>query len=187
MEALAIAHRHGGQTEFSQGAAAFLALSRLQLLGVEEPKLVREERKKIPTSTGCLAMGTDPDHASAWLGKSGREAVGSLNDGRLYVVGLGADGTYDVSLRLVTGTEPVLRPREYGSLTAATAIGRLTPGNLLVGAAEALDRGVSVETNTISCVRSFALDRRGSLSIIFVVCEARAELAPLTDVPELLA
>lgn len=187
IEALGIAHRHGGQTEFSQGAAAFLVLSRLKLLGIEEPKLVRERRKKLLTSTGCFAMGTDPNHASAWLGKSGQEAVESLNDGRLYVVGLGADGTYDVSLRLITGTEPMLRPREYGSLTAATPIGRLAPGNFLVGAAEALDRGVSIEANTASCVRSFALDRNGSLSIIFVVCEASAEPAPLTDVPELLA
>ena len=185
--ALTFAHRNGGATEFSGRVASFLARERLARLGIDDPIIVFEKRKRVRIDCGCLAIGTNSERARDWLLLNGPTAIATLNKGDLYIVGVGGDGALTVQLRMVTGGYPILAAKEYASVAGVGPVGYLEPGTLMLGEAAAIEKGIRLDVTESILVQPFLMNRGGSPSIVFVLCATKGLPDPLDTIPELQA
>lgn len=184
LDALGLAQRNGGRTEFSGRAASFLARERQTLLGLSDPTILFEKSRKIRVDCACVAIGTSPDVARDWLILQGQPAINALNNGNLYVLYLGSDGTFTVRLRFIDGSLPILAASEYGKVENTGPIGYLEGGRVFAGEPGALEKGIMFDTTEPMLVQPYAIARGRSVSLTFVICRTDKKPEPFDVVPE---
>lgn len=182
------AKRNGGATELLGSTLLHLVRRRLDLLGVGEPAIVAEKKKRVAWEGGCVAIGSAAAVVRSAMASAEREIIGNVNSGSFYMVNVGCDGGAPLTLRIVDFVEPMLSSSEFAKTEAVSNIGWLNVENskLLAGAAEALEDGpqLSVAPGRY-LVRLFSIGSRLSSRLIFVVCRSQAPVDAFNDMPSL--
>ena len=150
-----------------------------------EPEIRAKAKKRVAVDSGALvATATTLDRQ--FLLCSPGEHLAAMNAGRYFLIGLGADGTYGVELRLIDGPEPVLAASEYRRVQEATAPGflRADKPRLYFGAAENVVNGasVSIAPGEYTVAAFLTASSRGQV-ITLVACPANTQPAPLNREP----
>lgn len=189
IDGLKLARKVHAQTDYMNKDMALLTKRRLDAMGCSDAPVLAEKRKKVSVDSGCLSAACsapiDPD---VWTGPA-NIVVESMNRGEFFLINMGSDGDYSVSLRIVDAPEPVLKPEEYKKLELSTEPGyiRNTAGQLLFGAPEYLENAavVKVASEHLS-VQAYLLETsRYRYRIILVACATEEPPAPLLQIPEL--
>jgi hypothetical protein len=187
LEALKLARKSGAVTEDLNRAAALLAKLRLDAMGCADARIIVEAKKIIAVDGGCLAgSGTPKIAPEAWT-SANATVLAAMNRGDFFLVGLGADGRYSSTVRLVDAREPVLTPAEYKKLDAATEIGflQVAQSELRFGAPEDMERAAKIIVpNGFFKVQVFRLTSGENEKFILVACSAIQAPLPLDQIPE---
>jgi hypothetical protein len=188
LNALKLARKAGGTTGDLYRSFAWLSKLRLDALGCANARIIAEARKTVPVDTGCLAASAVPSLTpDSWIGPN-VSVLAAMNRGEFFLIGLGADGRYRVSVRIVDAPEPVLKPDEYKLLDGATDIGVLRIANkeLRCGAPENMEIAAKVAApNGLMKVQLFRLSRANTEKFILIGCAANEAPTPLEQIPEI--
>jgi hypothetical protein len=184
--ALGSARRHGATNADLGRSTARLVRAKLAAAG--EPAVVAERRARVAVDSGCVCCSAEPEPApESWRGPIGA-VLAAINRGLFFLVSIGGDGPVAVTLRVVSGTEPVLRAGEYRWLVDCTDTGfvRVDRPTLYFGPPERLRSGAQLPIGPgWMKIQVFHLDTPGGPGLVAVVCPSAYTDPELREVPEL--
>jgi hypothetical protein len=137
-----ISSPEGYNVELSQ-----IALARLKLLGIAEPKIITKKNFIISTDIASFTI-RDANSNSYSLSETKEQILSGMNMGEYYTFSAAADGVYSMQLRLVDGPEPILASKEYKrvEVSSSEAIIQIPSGLVAVS-----DGSGIVESQSLAC------------------------------------
>lgn len=125
----------GYPQKYAKGLALLIA-KKLSLTGDDKAEIISKESGQVSTESGVISIGDPTFEDSIDLNDvDDKNLLEITNQGKRLFFTTGGDGTYDVQLRLIKATEPVLTPSEYKLVVGSTetVILQVSSGKISVG------------------------------------------------------
>jgi len=110
-----------------------IAFLRLQVMGIPEPKISLKKNIELPTDIANFVI-RDPTLPEYSLEETKVQTLTRMNNGEFFCFSTGADGWFNVQLRLVEGPEPILTLKEYKRVQESSqeAIIQIPSGKIII-------------------------------------------------------
>jgi hypothetical protein len=115
------ASRVSGFPQKYSHSLSLLIVKKLSLTDNDKIETICKKSVLIPIESGIIAIG-DPTIESeiSFKDHSDKNLLEITNQGKRLFIGTGGDGLYDVQLRVIKATEPLLSPKEYKFVYGST-------------------------------------------------------------------
>jgi hypothetical protein len=154
---------------------SLLILKKLSLTGDDKAEIICKKSGHVSIESGTVSVG-DPALESSIILKDylDKNLLEITNQGKRLFFSTGGDGLFDVQLRIIKATEPVLTPKEYKLVLGSTqtVILEISSGVISVGDLGLLDKSelkVTVPTGNYK-VCTYVFDTHKNFRSYYVVC-----------------
>jgi len=172
-----------------------LTVKYLDLLGViaSDIKIILKKSGKVDLKTALITIKDTSYQDDFDINKDeSKELLRLFNQGKWFTFGTGADGLYDVQLRIVDSPIPVLSPKEflYSCGSTPNQIIHFPTGNVIISdSSGTYDSHLTIQIppgNYVVCTYSFVILRKDFFSYYIVLCKTdEMPSSEFYEVPEL--
>jgi len=169
------ASRVSGYPQKYSRSLSLLIVKKLSLTGDDKAETISKKSGLISIESGTVSVG-DPTFEPKIILKDylDKDLLEITNQGKRLFFGTGGDGSFDVQLRIIKATEPVLSPKEYKLVIGSTqtVILEIPSGVISVGDLGLLDKSelrVAVSPGNYK-VCTYLFDTHKNFRSYYIVC-----------------